>query len=124
VSEPDEAGNGGMTSESKICLHRGRHILIDKRATYEVLVDGQKFGNLPPEQSLEFPVAPGEHRVQVRFDDTVSREVKVSLQPGERIDLACSTRPGGAWFNPLLLGRPLHLNLKPVDDQKNAPSAA
>ncbi len=44
-----------------------------------------------------------------------SNVVENDVAPTQTAELACSTRPGSAAFNPLLLGRAFHLKLRSVD---------
>ena len=52
----------------------------------------------------------GSHRIQVRIDDMASREKELTVKEGETVDLGCRARPGAAFFNPLLIGKPIRLS--------------
>jgi len=54
----------------------------------------------------------GNHRIQVRIDDMASREMELTVKEGETVDLGCRARPGAAFFNPLLIGKPIRLFLR------------
>ena len=48
----------------------------------------------------------------VRIDDMASREMELTVKEGETVDLGCRARPGAAFFNPLLIGKPIRLFLR------------
>jgi hypothetical protein len=103
-----------MARGSEIRVYRGTHIWLDKRRSYEVVLDGQVVGELEACEGKSFDGSPGSHRVQVRVDDMASREVELTLEDGKIAELVCRARPGWAFFNVLLRGRPLHLMLRPA----------
>ncbi len=41
-----------------------------------------------------------------------SREMELTVKEGETVDLGCRARPGAAFFNPLLRGKPIRLFLR------------
>ena len=41
-----------------------------------------------------------------------SREMELTVKEGETVDLGCRARPGAAFFNPLLIGKPIRLFLR------------
>ena len=66
----------------------------DRLRSYSVHIDGVSHGKLKDNETLEFPLAPGTHTVQIRISWTGSRMVTVDLQPGESIQM--TTDPGVA----------------------------
>ena len=66
---------------------RGRR---DRLRAYSVVVDSQAAGKLRRGQTLELPVAPGAHSVQIAIDWARSPAVDVDLAPGETVDLRCA----------------------------------
>ena len=66
---------------------RGRR---DRLRAYSVVVDSQAAGKLRRGQTLELPVAPGAHSVQIAIDWARSPAVDVDLFPGETVDLRCA----------------------------------
>jgi hypothetical protein len=63
-------------------------------------------------EPVESEVMPGPHRVQVASGEDHSKEVRVTLEPGEGVRMAVSVRRGEAWFNPLFWGNAVHLGLR------------
>jgi hypothetical protein len=61
---------------------------------------------------LKIEVAAGSHEVQAASPEAWSRTVAVEVEPGHTLKLRVSSWPGAAWFNPLLLGRTIHLRLR------------
>ena len=106
-----------MGAMSDIRIVRGAHVIVDMNLAYDVLVDDEMVGTLPANRSFTCTVAPGPHRVQVRFlpEKEASNVMEIDVAPTQTAELACSTRPGSTAFNPLLLGRAFHLKLRSVD---------
>jgi hypothetical protein len=96
---------------------RGAHIIWDMNIVYDVLVDGGVVGPLPANGSFSCSVSPGRHRIQVRClpEKESSNVVEIDVAPTQTAELTCSTRPGAAAFNSLLVGRLFHLKLRSVD---------
>ena len=74
----------------------------DRLRAYSVVVDSQAVGKIRRGQTLELPVAPGAHSVQIAIDwaRSPALEVDVDLVPGETVDLRCT--PNAA--RPVLVG--------------------
>jgi hypothetical protein len=108
-----------MGAMSDIRIVRGAHVIVDMNIAYDVLVDDEVVGTLRANGSFSCAVAPGPHRVQVRFlpEKEASNVVEIEVAPTQTAELACSTRPGSAAFNPLLLGRAFHLKLRSVEPE-------
>jgi hypothetical protein len=77
-----------------IRLHRRRGHYRDFLRVYRVCVDGSLAGKIAQDQTLDFPVAAGEHRVRLTIVDEPysSREVVLQVSEGEVAELTC--RPG------------------------------
>jgi hypothetical protein len=84
-----------------IRLHRRRGHYRDFLRVYRVCVDGNLAGKIAQDQTMDFAVAAGEHRVRLTADEAyTSREVVLQVREGELAELTC--RPGAI---PILLAR-------------------
>jgi hypothetical protein len=72
----------------------------DRLRAYSVVVDSQAAGKLRRGQTLELPVAPGSHSVQIAIDWGRSPAIDVDVARGGTVDLRCA--PNTA--QPMLLG--------------------
>ncbi|PYI65495.1 hypothetical protein CVV68_18175 [Arthrobacter livingstonensis] len=61
-----------------------------RRGTYGVLVDGKPVGSLELNQSIDIPVIPGHHTVQVREGRNTSRTKTFDVVDGETASYRCS----------------------------------
>ncbi len=106
-----------MPQASGLRIVRGAHIIWDRNVAFEVLVDDEAVGAVRASGEINCSVKPGRHRVQVRSDadDARSNEVEIHVVAGEMAELACSTRPGFGFFNPLLVGRLFRPKIRPID---------
>jgi hypothetical protein len=100
-------GDTASAATSVIRLHREAAPWRDRLRRYRVLIDREKVGLIGEDETHEFPVVPGEHRIRLRCDFYGSPEKTVSLGPGEVAELVC--RPGGSALAGLFaLLRPHH----------------
>jgi hypothetical protein len=79
------------------------------------MIDDIAHGNLLPYETLEVEVSPGPHRARIVSEEDSSRELSVNVTREKKIRLRVTSRPGAAWFNPLLIGRAVHLRLSIVE---------
>jgi hypothetical protein len=107
-----------------IRIARGPHVFWDMNLVYDVVVDDQVVGALWANRSFSCSVSSGHHRIQVKCnpENEMSNVVEVNLEPDHTTELACSTRPGMATFNPLLVGRLFHLRLQTTEPQNGISS--
>lgn len=70
-----------------------------RRGAYDVLVDGTCVGSLEMNDTIESPVEPGRHTVQVRDGRNSSRTTTFVAADGETIAFRCT----GKRFLPLFL---------------------
>lgn len=75
---------------------------FDVKPRGDVVIDGYSHGRTPPLREVELP--PGRHHVQVRYGTAPAFDVRVSLEPGERMTVTHSfvgeraaATPGGLW---------------------------
>ncbi|HQZ45445.1 MAG TPA: hypothetical protein PK042_04975 [Usitatibacteraceae bacterium] len=75
---------------------------FDVKPRGDVVIDGYSHGRAPPLREVELP--PGRHHVQVRYGTAPAFDVRVSLEPGERMTVTHSfvseraaATPGGFW---------------------------
>ena len=75
-----------MTSEETgtLLVRRPRLRYADRGRTYRVFVDDVDVGGVRNGETLEVPLSPGPHRVELRIDWTGSQAVNVELLPGSR----------------------------------------
>ena len=70
-----------------------------RRGTYDVLVDGEHVGSVEMNDTLETPIAPGRHTLQVRNGRNSSETEIFDAAEGEVIAFRCT----GKRFLPLFL---------------------
>ncbi|MGO9659540.1 MAG: hypothetical protein ACLQVK_23605 [Acidimicrobiales bacterium] len=61
-----------------------------RRGTYDVVVDGERAGSLELNKTVEIPVGPGRHTVQVRSGRNSSRTKTFDVAEGETASFRCS----------------------------------
>jgi hypothetical protein len=93
-------------------LYRTNHGWVDRNEAFRVRVDDTERGSVYPYQHVDFQVAEGRHEVAISLDDLRPKSIQVEVAAGERTLLICSSRPGFSWFNPLLLGNWVRLNIQ------------
>jgi len=70
-----------------------------RRGTYDIVVDGQSAGSLEMNATIEIPVEPGRHTVQVRNGRNSSRTETFNAVESETVAFRCS----GKRFLPIFL---------------------
>jgi hypothetical protein len=70
-----------------------------RRGTYDVLVDGKPVGSIEMNDTIEIPVEPGRHTLQVRNGRNSSRPETFNAADGEVIAFRCT----GKRFLPVFL---------------------
>ncbi len=70
-----------------------------RRGTYEVVLDGQRAGSLEMNDTIEIPVEPGHHALQVRNGRNSSRIRSFEAAEGETVTFRCT----GKRFLPIFL---------------------
>ena len=70
-----------------------------RRGTYDVMVDGERVGSLEMNDTIEIPVEPGRHTLQVRNGRNSSRTRTFDAADGELVAFRCT----GKRFLPLFL---------------------
>ncbi len=86
-----------------------------RRGAYEVVVDGQPSGSLDMNDTIEVPVEPGRHTVQVRSGRNSSRAQTFEVAEGQTVAYRCT----GKSFLPVFLASfvvprlALHLRREP-----------
>ena len=70
-----------------------------RRGTFDVLVDGKRVGSVEMNDTIETPVEPGRHTLQVRNDRNSSRTQTFDAAEGEVVAFRCT----GKRFLPLFL---------------------
>ena len=61
-----------------------------RRGTYDVVVDGERVGSLELNDTIEMPVEPGRHTLQVRNGRNSSRTQTFDAAEGEIVAFRCS----------------------------------
>ncbi|MBV9279374.1 MAG: hypothetical protein JOZ41_04780 [Chloroflexi bacterium] len=61
-----------------------------RRGTYEVLVDGRRAGSVELNETVDIPVEPGRHTLQVRSGRNSSRTRTFDAADGETASFRCS----------------------------------
>ena len=70
-----------------------------RRGTYEIVVDGRRAGSLETNETIEIPVEPGPHDLQVRHGRNSSRTHTFDAAERETIIFPCT----GKRFLPIFL---------------------
>jgi hypothetical protein len=61
-----------------------------RRGTYEIVVDGQHAGSVEMNATIELPVEPGRHTLQIRNGRNSSRTKNFDIAEGEIASFRCS----------------------------------
>lgn len=61
-----------------------------RRGTYDVVVDGDRVGSLEMNDTIEMPVEPGRHTLQIRNGRNSSRTKTFDAAEGEIVAFRCS----------------------------------
>lgn len=70
-----------------------------RRGTYDVMVDGERVGSVEMNKSIEIPIEPGRHAVQVRSGRKSSGTRTFEVGEGEIVAYRCT----GKRFLPIFL---------------------
>jgi hypothetical protein len=70
-----------------------------RRGTYEAIVDGKRAGSVELDETVDIPVEPGRHTLQVRSGRNSSRTKTFDVGDGETV----SFRAGGKSILPIFL---------------------
>ena len=70
-----------------------------RRGTYDIVVDGKPAGSLEMNDTIEIPIEPGRHALQVRNGRNSSRTRTFDAAEGETVAFRCT----GKRFLPLFL---------------------
>jgi hypothetical protein len=70
-----------------------------RRGTYDIVVDGQRAGSVDMNDTIEIPVEPGRHTLQVRNGRNSSRVQTFDATEGETVAFRCT----GKSFLPIFL---------------------
>ena len=61
-----------------------------RRGTYDVVIDGKRAGSVELNETVDIPVEPGRHTVQVRSGRNSSRTKTFDAAEGETVAFRCS----------------------------------
>ena len=61
-----------------------------RRGTYDIMVDGQRAGSVEMNDTVEVPVEPGRHTLQVRNGRNSSRTRSFDATDGETVAFRCT----------------------------------
>jgi hypothetical protein len=81
-----------------VVTHRAIGVEV-RRATYEILVDGQRAGSVAMNDSAELAIDSGRHTLQVRSGRNSSRTQTFDVADGQRVAFRCT----GKSFLPIFL---------------------
>src|SRR5271168_3964801 len=70
-----------------------------RRGTFDVVVDGERVGSLEVNDTIEMPVDPGQHTLQVRNGRNLSRTLSLDAAEGQVSAFRCA----GKRFLPIFL---------------------
>lgn len=83
----------------------------DRLRAYSVVVDSQAAGKVRRGQTLELPVAPGAHSVQIAIDWARSPALDVEVAPGQTVDLRCAPNTAQPALIGITTGRGAYVRL-------------
>jgi len=72
-----------------LTVKREGHIMENRRAPFEVTVDGASVGSIERHETFETPVEPGRHTLQVRDGRYSSRSESFVVGEGDAVDFRC-----------------------------------
>ena len=87
-----------------------------RRGTYDVLIDGQPAGSLDMNQSIEIPVEPGRHTLQVRSGRNCSRTQTFEAAESQVVAFRCTGKSALPIFLASFLAPSLALQLRREGD--------
>jgi hypothetical protein len=61
-----------------------------RRGTYDVVVDGERVGSLEMKDTIEIPIEPGHHTLQVRSGRHLSRTLPFEAAEGQVASFRCT----------------------------------
>lgn len=61
-----------------------------RRGTYEIVVDGERVGSLEMNDTVEMPIEPGRHTLQIRNGRNSSRTHSFDVAEGEIVAFRCT----------------------------------
>jgi hypothetical protein len=70
-----------------------------RRGTYEIMVDDQRAGSLEMNETIEIPVEPGRHTLQIRCGRNSSRTRTFEAADNQTVEFRCT----GKSFLPIFL---------------------
>ena len=70
-----------------------------RRGTFDVVVDGERVGSVEMNDTIELPLDPGQHTLQVRNGRNLSRTLTLDAVDGQVIAFRCT----GKRFLPIFL---------------------
>jgi hypothetical protein len=70
-----------------------------RRAPYDILIDGQRVGSIEMNDTIELPIEPGRHTLQVRSGRNSSRTRSFDAAEGETVAFRCT----GKSFLPIFI---------------------
>src|SRR5664279_3285639 len=112
----DRQWRSTMTATLKV-THEAIGVEV-RRGTYDIVVDGQRVGSVEMNDTMEIPVAPGRHTLQIRSGRNSSRTQTFAAAENQTVAFRCT----GKSFLPIFLASfvvpSLALQLRrTVDDQ-------
>jgi hypothetical protein len=60
-----------------------------RRGTFQVLLDGEDVGSIEPHQTIDVPIQPGHHELQVKLGRYTSRTGPFDTADGETVSFRC-----------------------------------
>jgi hypothetical protein len=88
-----------------------------------MLVDASQAGTIRPEETLEVPVSPGAHTVQMAIDWTRSPALDVAVPAGETIYLVCAPNTSQSALMGATFGRRKYVSLWQANAENPASAA-
>lgn len=74
---------------STLTVTRQGHTIYLRRKQFEVLVDGTSIGSIENDHTVDFPLEPGHHALQLRSGRYSSTEDSFDVADGEVVNFRC-----------------------------------
>jgi hypothetical protein len=89
INEPQTTTKRGSTVSATLNLKREGTIMENRRRSFEIGLDGTSVGSIERNQSVELPLEPGRHTIQMREGRYSSRAQSFDVADGDTVSFRC-----------------------------------
>jgi hypothetical protein len=121
VAEPREAPSRSKRRSTMAATLKLTHTAIGvevRRGTYDIVVDGQRAGSLEMNDTIEIPVEPGRHTLQIRSGRNSSRTQTFEAAESQTVAFRCTGKSILPIFLASFVVPSLALQLRRVADDR------